>query len=171
MPSVSVRNLPEETHRALRVRAAQNGRSTEAEIRAILEAALKPGSHVNIRSALQALGQSFGGVDLDQVRDHAPIQPAEFAGGAMAETRIAKLSSNGASQAVRLPAEFRFEGDAVYATRDQQTGDVILSSVPGARSWAGFFDLLHEAPAPADFLDDRPMNAVPVEQPRFKADD
>ncbi len=44
----------------------------------------------------------------------------------MADTRIAKLFKNGASQAVRLPAEFRFEGDEVYATRDEATGDVVL---------------------------------------------
>jgi antitoxin VapB len=29
---------------------------------------------------------------------------------------------------VRLPAEFRFEGDEVYIRRDPQTGDVILSA-------------------------------------------
>jgi len=36
MPAITVRNLSEETHRALKVRAAQHGRSTEAEIREIL---------------------------------------------------------------------------------------------------------------------------------------
>ena len=34
MPAVTIRNLSEETHRALKVRAAQHSRSTEAEIRA-----------------------------------------------------------------------------------------------------------------------------------------
>lgn len=43
------------------------------------------------------------------------------------ETRVVKLFKNGASQAVRLPAEFRFEGEEVYATRDAATGDVVLS--------------------------------------------
>ncbi len=52
----------------------------------------------------------------------------------MAETRIAKLFKNGASQAVRLPAEFRFDGSEVYATRDEQTGDVMLSTRPGAQT-------------------------------------
>ena len=42
----------------------------------------------------------------------------------MPQTRTAKLFKNGASQAVRLPAEFRFDGNEVYATRDEQTGDV-----------------------------------------------
>jgi len=36
----------------------------------------------------------------------------------MLETRVAKLFKNGASQAVRLPADFRFEGEEVYITRD-----------------------------------------------------
>lgn len=42
--------------------------------------------------------------------------------------RTAKLFKNGRSQAVRLPAEFRFEGDEVYIRRDPDTGDVILSA-------------------------------------------
>ena len=42
MASVTVRNLPDETHRALRVRAATHGRSTEPKIRAILESAARP---------------------------------------------------------------------------------------------------------------------------------
>ena len=42
--------------------------------------------------------------------------------------QTAKLFKNGRSQAVRLPAEFRFEGDEVLIRRDPVTGDVILSS-------------------------------------------
>ena len=41
--------------------------------------------------------------------------------------QTAKIFKNGRSQAVRLPAEFRFEGDEVIIRRDQVTGDVILS--------------------------------------------
>ena len=37
MPSVTIRHVPDEVHRAIRVRAAQHGRSAEAEMRAILE--------------------------------------------------------------------------------------------------------------------------------------
>ena len=51
----------------------------------------------------------------------------------MPETRTAKLFKNGSSQAVRLPAEFRFEGDEVYATRDETTGDVVLCKNPGKK--------------------------------------
>ncbi len=78
MPVLSVRNLPTETHRALRVRAAQNGRSTEAEIRAILDEAVRPQTRLRIGSELAALGRSLGGVDLQIERDPAPIEPANF---------------------------------------------------------------------------------------------
>ncbi len=85
----------------------------------------------------------------------------------MLETRVAKLFKNGASQAVRLPAEFRFEGTEVYATRDAQTGDVILSTRPGARAWADFFALTHSTDVPDEFMADRPMNVVPPERGVF----
>lgn len=42
----------------------------------------------------------------------------------------AKLFKNGRSQAVRLPAEFRFEGTEVDIRRDRETGEVILSQRP-----------------------------------------
>ena len=44
--------------------------------------------------------------------------------------QTAKLFRNGRSQAVRLPAEFRFPGAEVYVRRDPATGDVILSRHP-----------------------------------------
>ncbi len=89
----------------------------------------------------------------------------------MPETRTAKLFRNGASQAVRLPAEFRFEGNEVYATRDEETGDVVLSRRPGARSWSEFFALIRTIDIPDDFMADRPMNAPPNERDLLKADD
>jgi antitoxin VapB len=79
----------------------------------------------------------------------------------MIETRIAKLFKNGASQAVRLPAEFRFEGGEVYVSRDDATGDVVLSNRPGAKTWGAFFELLHMVEVPADFMAERPLNALP----------
>ncbi len=78
MSVVTVRNLPEETHRALKLRAAQHGRSTEAEIREILEEAVRPKTRVKIGSELAALGKRFGSVDLDISRDPAPTEPAAF---------------------------------------------------------------------------------------------
>jgi antitoxin VapB len=81
----------------------------------------------------------------------------------MPDTRIAKLFRNGASQAVRLPAGFRFPGDQVFATRDEITGDVVLSARPGARTWGEFFELMRSIDVPADFMAERPMNRVPVD--------
>lgn len=86
------------------------------------------------------------------------------------ETRVAKLFKNGASQAVRLPAEFRFEGGEVYVTRDETTGDVILSNRPGLKIWSDFFELLHSAEAPDDFMTERPLNVLPVEPGIFDDD-
>ena len=79
----------------------------------------------------------------------------------MTETRTAKLFKNGASQAVRLPAEFRFDGDEVYVTRDASTGNVVLSSRPGAKAWGDFFEFVRSIAAPNAFMADRPMNKLP----------
>lgn len=76
MSSVTVRNLPEETHRALKLRAAQHGRSTEAEIRNILQSAVQP--KLGIGSALAAIGHSLGGVELDLRRDATSAAAARF---------------------------------------------------------------------------------------------
>lgn len=78
MPAVTVRNLPEETHRAIKLRAARHGRSTEAEIREILKEAVHPKADVRVGSALAAFGRSLGGLDLDIARDQAPLDPATF---------------------------------------------------------------------------------------------
>lgn len=83
MASVTVRNLPEETHRALRVRAATHGRSTEAEIRAILESAVRPQQRVRLGTALAELGRRVGLTDedfaaLEQARDKTPAEPMRF---------------------------------------------------------------------------------------------
>lgn len=85
----------------------------------------------------------------------------------MYETRTAKLFKNGASQAVRLPAEFRFEGSEVYIAQDGATGDVVLSTRPAAKTWDAFFELVHGIDAPADFMIERPMNTPPAERKLF----
>jgi antitoxin VapB len=77
----------------------------------------------------------------------------------------AKLFKNGRSQAVRLPARFRFEGDEVFIRRDEATGDVILSKRP--TSWDDFFKLVDENPVDPDFLVDRD-NDPPPERDFFK---
>jgi antitoxin VapB len=65
-------------------------------------------------------------------------------------SQTARLFKNGRSQAVRLPAAYRFEGEEVYIRRDPATGDVILSAKP--RSFDRFFAVLAEGKAPDDFL-------------------
>ena len=69
---------------------------------------------------------------------------------------IAKLFATGGSQAVRLPAEFRFEGATeVYIRRDETTGDVILSTRPLV-DWGAFMQLRKRlGPIPDDFLSER----------------
>ena len=79
MASLNVRNLSEQTHRALRIRAAQHGRSVEAEIRAILDETVSPKERIGLGSILTAIGRDFAGVDLDIERDKRPAEPANFA--------------------------------------------------------------------------------------------
>lgn len=88
----------------------------------------------------------------------------------MSEPRTAKLFKNGASQAVRLPADFRFEGEEVYITRDEASGDVVLSTRPGARTWGDFFDLMRTIDVPPEFMAERPMNVPPPERNLFAED-
>ena len=78
MPAVTIRKISPETHRALKLRARGHGRSTEAEIRAILDAAVKPPEKTGIGSALAALGRRFRGVELEVERDPTPARPMRF---------------------------------------------------------------------------------------------
>ena len=97
----------------------------------------------------------------------APLLFAAATRSMMSETRIAKLFKNGASQAVRLPSNFQFAGDEVHVTRDDATGDVVLSNRPGARTWSEFFELLHEVDVPVDFMSERLLNVLPQERGIF----
>ena len=78
MTAITIRNLPEETHRALKVRAAQHGRSTEAEIRKILDEAVRPSERLKIGSELATFAKSFGGLTGKFKRDQTPTEPAKF---------------------------------------------------------------------------------------------
>jgi antitoxin VapB len=71
----------------------------------------------------------------------------------MAQAAKAKVFMTGRSQAVRIPAEYRFTTDEVYIRRDPQSGDLILSEAPGG--WDEIFDALDKAGFPKDFLADR----------------
>lgn len=81
MAVITVRNLPEEVHRALRVRAAQHGRSTEAEIRDVLEKSAKPEGRLKLGTLLASIAREGGGLtdaeaeEFTQLRDKVPASP------------------------------------------------------------------------------------------------
>jgi plasmid stability protein len=83
MAMLTVRNLPDDVHRALRMRAALHGHSTEAEVRDILATAVKPEARVRMAEALAALGRTISLTNDDfqvfeQVRDQTPAKPLRF---------------------------------------------------------------------------------------------
>lgn len=82
MATVNVRNLPDAVHRALRVRAAHHGRSTEAEIRFILEEATRPAGRVKLGSLLTSIAREGGGLTATEAavfdRDKTPAEPMRF---------------------------------------------------------------------------------------------
>ena len=78
MSAVTVRNLAEETHRALKQRAARHGHSTEAEIRQILDDAVRSENQPKIGSELAAFGEKHGGLDLETTQDKSSVEPASF---------------------------------------------------------------------------------------------
>ncbi|AUX77388.1 MULTISPECIES: FitA-like ribbon-helix-helix domain-containing protein [Sinorhizobium] len=82
MVILTIRNVPDEVHRALRVRAALHGRSTEAEVRDILESVVKPEQRVRMGDILAELSRRQGLTNddfavLDQRRDEA-AEPIRF---------------------------------------------------------------------------------------------
>ena len=83
MPSVTVRNVPDEVHRAIRLRAARHGHSIETEMRNILEAAVRPKGRVKLGSLLAQIGREVGMTDeefalFESVRDSSPAAAADF---------------------------------------------------------------------------------------------
>lgn len=83
MAAVTIRNLSDETHRALKVRAAEHNRSTEAEMRAILEAAVRPEGRLLLGTALREIGRRYDITHADMkaieaVRDTRPAEPMTF---------------------------------------------------------------------------------------------
>lgn len=80
MPTITVRNLPDEVYRALCVRAALHGQSTAAEIRNILETAVRPHERLRMGAALADVGRRAGLTDddvsaLQARRDRNPPEP------------------------------------------------------------------------------------------------
>ena len=82
MAMLTVRNLPDEVHRALRVRAALRGRSTEAEVRAILEESVLPEGRAALGALLSTIGRRVGLTDEEFAgfghRDTVPARPIDL---------------------------------------------------------------------------------------------
>lgn len=84
MPSITIRNVPDEVHRAIRVRAAMHGRSAEAEIRSILEEAAKPEGRLKLGALLTSIAREAGALTdteaehFSQLRDKTPAEPMSF---------------------------------------------------------------------------------------------
>jgi antitoxin VapB len=81
-------------------------------------------------------------------------------------SQVAKLFTNGRSQAVRLPAAYRFDTKEVFIRQDPETGDVILSRKPA--TWDDFFMALKGVDVPADFLSEQERDQGPQDRDAFE---
>lgn len=79
MAAITIRNLSEETHRALKARAAAHHRSTEAEVRSILDAAVAPADRIKVGSLLASIGHDVDGVELAVTREKTSREPLDLA--------------------------------------------------------------------------------------------
>jgi len=83
--------------------------------------------------------------------------------------KTARVFNNGGSQAVRLPAEFRFDSNEVFVRRNERTGDVILSKKSGWSTWKEYLESRSGGRAvPPEFMRDRPLNAPLIDKPLFR---
>lgn len=81
MRAVTIRNVPEEVHRAIRVRAAQNGRTLQAEMREILTTAVAPEGRVKLGDLLADIGRKVNLTEEEMAvfeRDPSPARAASF---------------------------------------------------------------------------------------------
>jgi plasmid stability protein len=78
MAAITVRNLSDETHRALKARALAHGRSTEAEVRAILQDAVAPDDQIGLGTRIHRAAVAAGGYELDLPRSKASTEPIDF---------------------------------------------------------------------------------------------
>jgi antitoxin FitA len=76
--AISIRNLDPDVKARLRVRAAEHGRSMEAEIRAILVDAVAEERPVGLFDAIRAISLEHGGVDLDLRRERRRQRPVDL---------------------------------------------------------------------------------------------
>ena len=76
MPSMTLRNLPEDVHRRIRVYAAERGLNTEAAVRRLLDEATQPAERLG--DIVTAFARELSADFPDAPRDRAPIEPADF---------------------------------------------------------------------------------------------
>ena len=85
-------------------------------------------------------------------------------------SKKAQLFTNGGSQALRLPAEFRFSATEVYVRKDERTGDVIVSQKPGWATWTEFLAQRDASAIPSQFMQNRPLNRPFEDNPLWLPD-
>ena len=83
MGMMTVRNIPDDVHSAIKARARRHNRSAEAEVRAILEEATQSERSIPMGDALAELGRKVGLTNedfavLEQVRNNAAAEPVSF---------------------------------------------------------------------------------------------
>ncbi|MDR1266578.1 MAG: antitoxin [Propionibacteriaceae bacterium] len=78
MATLTVRNLPDSTHRALKAQARAAGRSMEAEARLILNQATPSEPRPRLGSLLAQIGAETGGLELDDLRGAHASEPIEL---------------------------------------------------------------------------------------------
>lgn len=78
MPTMTIRDLPVDVHQAIKARARAHGRSAEAEVRAILQDATRPAGATRLGSALAAIGEKYGGIELELPNRDEPMRIAEL---------------------------------------------------------------------------------------------
>lgn len=83
MAMLTVRNIPDAVHRALRTRAAHHGHSMEAEVREILKSAVSPTGRVKLGTLLAGMGRQAKLTDeefavFEQARDKSPAHLPSF---------------------------------------------------------------------------------------------
>lgn len=81
MRAVTIRNVPEDVHRAIRVRAAQKGRTLQAEMCEILATAVKPEGRVKLGDLLADIGRKVKLTDEEMTvfdRDNPPARAVSF---------------------------------------------------------------------------------------------
>ena len=81
-------------------------------------------------------------------------------------SQVAKLFSNGRSQAVRLPAWYRFDAKEIFIRQDPETGAIILSRK--LETWDGFFAALKGANVPTDFLSEQDRKRLAQDRDPFQ---